>query len=85
MIALTKDGLVITGEKIYVDPELQSTWSWTLYSKLRLIIRCNFIYSDKATSCCKMAFAAFDEFDSNHNYKNMPTIVAQNSLSADAG
>jgi hypothetical protein len=80
MIALTEEGLVITGERIYIDPGLRDKWSWTLYSKLRMIIRCQFSFDKKATSCCRMAFSAFNEFDNNKNYTGLPVLVAQNTL-----
>jgi hypothetical protein len=81
MIVLTEDGLTITGETIYVDPELRDKWSWSLYTKLRMVIRCKFVFDDvKPKSCVKMALSAFTEFDGSEQYLKMPVIIAQNTL-----
>jgi hypothetical protein len=80
MIVLTEDGLTITGETVYVDPALREKWSWTAYTKLRMIIRCKYVFDEKANSCCKMALAALNEFEGNEQYLKMPIIIAQNQL-----
>ena len=80
MIVLTEDGLTITGETIYVDPKLRDNWSWSLYTKLRMVIRCKFEFNEKANSCCKMAMSALNEFEGNEQYLKMQTIIAQNQL-----
>jgi hypothetical protein len=81
MIVLTKDGLTITGETIYVDAALRERWSWSEYTKLRMIIRCKFEFNEeKPRKCCKMALDAFKEFDGSEQYLKMPVIIAQNQL-----
>lgn len=81
MIVLTEDGLTITGETIYVDEALRQKWSWSQYTKLRMIIRCKFVFDEsKPKKCCKMALDAFNEFEGNGQYLKMQVIVAQNQL-----
>jgi len=88
MIILTKDGLVITGETIYVDPQLakdKKAWSWKKLADVKIIMRCKVVPDEKAVGRARACMAAFLEHDKNYQFRDTKPLVSQNKMIEIAG